>query len=495
MALVINTNIASLAAQRNLAETQDTSKTAMERLSSGMRINSAKDDAAGLAVASRMTSQVQGMNVAMRNAADGISLTQTAEGALQEVTNNLHRMRELAVQAANSSLSDSDRQALQLEVTQLSAEIDRVANNAKFNGITLLDGSYTSKSFHVGADKDQTVTMSSIKDTNVNAIGSSTKELTGDHAGLVDTASTLTGGAVTVDVVDFNGNTIGSQQSVTVATTSEADDIATLLNGVDAAYGITAVATNSVVLDNIQTALDADTSLGAFSFSLNGVSVSGTHSSATDFSAIKDAINAVSGQTNVSAAFTGTALTSLTLTSTAGQNINITSFDTATNTDTVDLTGTNGAAAVVLSEGGTAALYVRGEVTVTSSKGTATITDSTGEVAASGGDATTLSAIDTINIGTSSTTANNAIAVIDGAIAMVADARADLGAMQSRFESIISSLRVSAESASAARSRIMDADFAAETAALTKNQILSQAGISVLAQANAQPQQVLALLQ
>ena len=130
MALVINTNVASLAAQRNLAETQDSSKTAMERLSSGLRINSAKDDAAGLAVASRMTSQVQGLNQAARNAADGISLAQTAEGALQEVSNNLHRMRELAVQAANSTLSDSDRQSLQLEVTQLSAEIDRVANNA-----------------------------------------------------------------------------------------------------------------------------------------------------------------------------------------------------------------------------------------------------------------------------------------------------------------------------------------------------------------------------
>lgn len=495
MALVINTNVASLAAQRNLAETQDSSKTAMERLSSGLRINSAKDDAAGLAVASRMTSQVQGLNQAARNAADGISLAQTAEGALQEVSNNLHRMRELAVQAANSTLSDSDRQSLQLEVTQLSAEIDRVANNAKYNGITLLNGSFTSKSFHVGADKNQTVTMTAIRDTNVNAIGSSTIELTGSKAGLVDTGAALTGGAVTVDVVDFNGNTIGSQQSITVASTSEADDIATLFNGLDASYGITAVATNSVTLDNIQTSANADTSLGTFSFTLNGVSVSGTHSSATDYSAIKDAINAVSGQTNVSATFTGTALNSLTLTSTAGQSINIASFATTTATDTVDLTGTDGNAAVALSQGGTAALYVRGEVTVTSSKGTATITDTAGEVAGAGGDATSLSALGDINVGTSSTSANNAIAVIDGALAMVADSRAELGAYQSRFESIISSLRVASENASASRSRVMDADFAAETAALTKNQILSQAGISVLAQANAQPQQVLALLQ
>ena len=159
MALTVNTNITSLTAQRNLTSSQGDLSTSLQRLSSGLRINSAKDDAAGLAISERFTAQIKGLNQGVRNANDGISLAQTAEGALKEVTNNLQRIRELSVQSANATNSSSDRAALQSEVAQLVAEIDRVATKTKFNDITLLDGSFTSKAFQVGANAGETVTV------------------------------------------------------------------------------------------------------------------------------------------------------------------------------------------------------------------------------------------------------------------------------------------------------------------------------------------------
>ena len=160
MALTVNTNIASLTAQRNLTSSQGDLSTSLQRLSSGLRINSAKDDAAGLAISERFTAQIKGLNQGVRNANDGISLAQTAEGALKEVTSNLQRIRELSVQAANATNSAGDRTALQSEVTQLVAEIDRVAQNTKFNGVALLDGTFTSKAFQIGADTTDTVSIS-----------------------------------------------------------------------------------------------------------------------------------------------------------------------------------------------------------------------------------------------------------------------------------------------------------------------------------------------
>ena len=183
MALVINTNVASLNAQRNLDASQSSAATSLERLSSGLRINSAKDDAAGLAIANRFTSQINGLNQAARNAADGISLSQTAEGALSEVTNNLQRLRELSVQSANATNSSSDRAALQNEVDQLVAEIDRVAGAANFNGVKLLDGSFTAQSFQVGASAGETVTFSSILDSRSSSLGSNTMSLSGSLMG------------------------------------------------------------------------------------------------------------------------------------------------------------------------------------------------------------------------------------------------------------------------------------------------------------------------
>ncbi|RME82514.1 MAG: flagellin, partial [Caldilineae bacterium] len=189
MPQIINTNVMSLNTQRNLNKTQSALATSIQRLSSGLRINSAKDDAAGLAISQRMTSQINGMNVAVRNANDGISLAQTAEGALDQVTNNLQRIRELALQAANGTNSDSDRAALQAEVDQLVEEITRVAEQTTFNGLNLLDGSFTSQTFQVGADAGQTITVDSIQDARASSLGNNVLTADGTITGDVVTGS------------------------------------------------------------------------------------------------------------------------------------------------------------------------------------------------------------------------------------------------------------------------------------------------------------------
>ena len=249
MALVINTNVASLNAQRNLDASQSSASTSLERLSSGLRINSARDDAAGLAIANRFTSQINGLNQAARNAADGISLAQTAEGALQEVTNNLQRIRELAVQASNATNSSADRAALQAEVDQLVSEIDRVANTSNFNGVKILDGSFTSKTFQVGATEGETVSVSSIIDSNANALGENALTLGGSKLG-VQTAgvvvSGVTGNDLALTVTDANGNTVGTAgTTVAIGANDEASTIAATINGLDSALGLEATATNS----------------------------------------------------------------------------------------------------------------------------------------------------------------------------------------------------------------------------------------------------------
>ena len=268
MALVINTNVASLNAQRNLDASQSLAATSLERLSSGLRINSARDDAAGLAIANRFTSQINGLNQAARNSADGISLAQTAEGALQEVTNNLQRIRELAVQASNATNSSADRSALQAEVDQLIAEIDRVSNTANFNGVKLLDGSFSSKTFQVGATEGETVSVSSILDSNTNALGENTialdGTLLGDAVAAGAGANGVTGNDLAVTVTDANGNTVGTASTaVTVNANDEASDIAAAINGLDATLGLTATATNTATFGAVTVA-------EAISFDLEG---------------------------------------------------------------------------------------------------------------------------------------------------------------------------------------------------------------------------------
>ena len=386
MPQVINTNISSLNAQRNMNSSQTALATSLQRLSSGMRINSAKDDAAGLAISERFTTQIRGLDQASRNANDGISLAQTAEGALGEVSSNLQRIRELAVQSRNATNSTDDRAALQKEVAQLKLEIDRVANDTSFNGTKLLDGSFTAQAFQIGANQGQTISIASIADTNIDALGSWNAVPTTTYT--QTTSATNATAATTAMSMDING--------VSIAGTAGADGTATLGNLVSAFNAAKSVPANTA-LANVTMAAD------------------GTITST-------DATLTLANVTNVTGVTNGV---------------------------------TNGTATTVpgAAQTGFTALDI-----------------STAE----GADA--------------------AILAMDGALKAVNGSRADLGAIQNRFQSVISNLATASENLTASRSRIQDADFAAETAALTRNQILQQAGVAMLSQANSLPQNVLSLL-
>ena len=395
MAAVINTNIASLNTQRNLGTSQSQLNTSIQRLSSGLRINSAKDDAAGLAISERMNAQIRGLNVAARNANDGVSLAQTAEGALGKVGDMLQRMRELAVQSANATNSTSDRTALNAEVSQLKEEIQRVADTTKFNGTALLDGNFTDQNFQVGANSGETITLSEIANANLTALG--TLQTAGDTY-----FATVTGAVPTGTGAMGPGDMI--------------------INGVDIAQ-----ASGGLVL-------------GGVGYPAQGANIAA-------------AIDALKTTTGVSA--TADASGAITLTSTSATGIEITSDHPLSLPVFYSL-----------SVGTTPATPVAG----TTEPGIANLSVATPEQAAWALDA------------------------IDSALDQVNTARGTLGAVQSRFESAVSNIQIQSENLSAARSRIVDADFAAETASLTRGQILQQAGTAMLAQANQLPNNVLSLL-
>ncbi|MGB5624760.1 MAG: flagellin [Woeseiaceae bacterium] len=380
MAQTINTNVASLNAQRNLNRSQGLLNQSLERLSTGLRINSAKDDAAGLAISERFTTQIRGLNQAVRNASDGISLSQTAESALGELTNNLQRIRELAVQSVNATNSSSDRAALNAEVTERLAEVDRIAKQTSFNGVKVLDGSFGTATFQVGANVGETIAVSLTTDVTAAAIG---------------TVVTDEGAAFTMDPADAVGET--------------------------AQLTITPTGGTAVVVD-----IAAGSSAQSVAASINDANVDGV------------------------SAFVNTSGTIQVLSDVAG----------ATITETL---------------GGTASTGLGGITTAAETASTATTLAGLG--------------VDTV------ANANYAIARIDSALNDVNGLRGNLGAIQNRFESTIVNLQTVSENLAASRGRIQDADFAAETAALTKAQILQQAGVAVLSQANAQPQLALSLLQ
>lgn len=496
MPLVINTNIASLNAQRNLNTSQTALRTSLQRLSTGLRINSAKDDAAGLAIAQRMTSQVNGLNQAARNANDGISLAQTAEGALNETGNILQRMRQLSLQSANGSNSASDRKALQEEVSQLQQEITRIAEQTTFNGQTLLDGSFGSRNFQVGADANQTIAVS-VGDARAASLGSHSMTADGTVTGsIVSPATAATNGiAAEADLTITTG--AGTSAAISYSANAQASDIAAAINTGAGSVGITATASNTATLENL-----ADADGDGISFLLNGTAVSANVTSSNDLSEIAAAINGVAKDTGVTATFANSSdKSSLTLKTTDGRDIDISAFadDDASVTGvaaSIDLKGysdtgtmTSGAAA-----GADAAIAV-GTVALTSSEGGFTLALAGTDAFTGASASSSFSAVSDLDIsGSDGSGAQSALAVIDAALATVSSQRATLGAIQNRFGSTISNLQTTVENVSAARSRIQDADFAAETAALTKAQILLQAGTSVLQQANALPQNVLTLL-
>ncbi|NCS73617.1 MAG: flagellin [Deltaproteobacteria bacterium] len=506
MALAVNTNLLALNGQRNLNQSAMGVSSALQRLSSGLRINSAKDDAAGLAISSRMTSQVRGLDQAIRNANDGISVAQVAEGALQEVTNSLQRMRELAVQSANDTNSSSDRASLQAEVTQLQSEMTRISSTTEFNGTKVLDGTFTNAKFQVGFRANQTINIS-IGNTAANTIGNNS--VTGDSANVsginsaVAAAANVNGGSgstvttanrITAQTLTISGNL--GQDTVAVTLGESAADIATGINDKTSTTGVTATASTVATLSTIST--------GATTFKIAGddgtlVSISAsTTGSGTGLDPLVQAINDVSSTTGIVAERSGD---SITLTNSNGADIAIQDVLIA-GIGTLKFTGDN-SDATSQTLGGTTSTdssVVGGTVTLASQKSfsmSSSVAAASGSLvaaAASTAVGSSLSKVSDVNIGTQSG-ANSALDVIDAALSFVNSVRGDLGAIQNRFTSTISNLQNVTENVSAARSRIQDADFAAETSNLTKNQILQQAGISVLAQANQLPSSVLSLLQ
>lgn len=490
MPQVINTNISSLNAQRQLNRSQMTLQTSMERLSSGLRINSAKDDAAGLAISDRMTAQIRGLNQAVRNANDGISLAQVAEGALQESTNILQRMRELAVQSANDSNSASDRVNLQKEVNQLQAELNRIANTTTFNGKKLLDGTFSGQEFQVGAFANQSiqVTVGSAKATDMGANTLSNDDVAGAITEAVaGAANNVAGGTLTI-----NGY-LGTGVDVTVGAGDTARAIAEGINAVTDQTGVSARAVTYAKIDNVS-------ATGIYSLDLNGqntasaVTISASITDTGDLTELANAINGVSGKTGVTAELSSDK-SYITLKNAEGYDIHV--ANSTGSAGDFDLTGLQedgetevGNAATLTAAGGDNAT-VGGNVIFESAKSFSIDSTDTALFAAETG--SSLSDVGSVDIG-SQKGALDTLAVLDGALAFIADTRADLGAIQNRFSSTISNLENVSQNISAARSRVQDADFAKETSELSRSQILQQAGTAMLAQANASTQTVLSLL-
>ncbi|MCC6301900.1 MAG: hypothetical protein IT489_03755 [Gammaproteobacteria bacterium] len=616
MPQIINTNVASLNAQRNLNKTQGDLATSLQRLSSGLRINSAKDDAAGLAISERFTTQIRGLNQAIRNANDGISLAQTAEGALGEAGNSLQRIRELAIQSANSTNSVSDRAALNAEAQQLLSEIQRNAQTTSFNGQKILDGSFASAQFQVGAEANQTISLS---------IAGATTNLLGAYQ--ANSVQAVSAAAFDGANLSINGVAVAASSATTSAgvTAGSAAAKVTAINAVSSQTGVTASASTTLT----GSAPVAGVSLGNGELVINGIAVGSIASAATAVQQANNAvtaINAVSNQTGVTAA-ANQSTGMLTLTAADGRDITISAggagtaqvvtdifnavgLDAATeanasgnNTQTLTLStdatfvaagtgtaneiavgdtvtvdnlvyefydaagtysGTNvgvavattgtendiatalanaintqrslgtttvsaeaatnvitltndkiGAEAIGYAEtigdgagviaesaetagtdaAGTTAVVTGGTLTLSSDKNF-TFTGTNDQLTAAGlqSASTALTQLASVDI-SDVDGANKAISIIDGALAQISTIRGDLGAIQNRFQSTIANLSATSENLSAARSRTLDTDFAAETAALTKAQILQQAGVSILSQANSLPQLVLQLLQ
>ncbi len=400
MAQVINTNTMSLNAQRNLSSSGASLATTIQRLSSGSRINSAKDDAAGLAISERFGTQIRGTDVAIRNANDGISLAQVAEGSLTEIGNNLQRVRELAVQSSNATNSASDRKALQAEVTQLVSEIDRVAKQSEFNGTKLLDGSFSSQLFQVGANAGQAIAIDKVVDAKANALGGAM------FATATFTTATPADG---VTALKIEGMTLTNASGSAVA-----------IDTVNVEAKGTAAATRDAASAALVTAINAK--IGE-----TGVYAEVGAAGAVTLSSVKDSVDKAG-------AFLGIAV------------------------ETGTWTGGTAPADVVASTVATPKQFADA-IKVDTVKG-----------------------------------AQQAMEIVDKALSAINSTRADLGAVQNRFTSVVANLQTSSENLASSRSRIRDTDFAKETAELTRTQILQQAGTAMLAQANQVPQNVMSLL-
>ena len=486
MSSVINTNVASLNAQRNLASSQASLNTSIQRLSSGLRINSAKDDAAGLAISDRMNSQIKGMTQAVRNANDGVSMAQTAEGALSSSGDMLQRIRQLAVQSSNASNSSSDRKALQTEVTQLTSELNRVANTTQYNGQNLLDGTMGTANFQVGANANQLISMTGSNFTTTT-YGNNAKSSDG---------SISAGGIAAGGVMKIDGPLGSASTSATaLGADASAKDVAKAVNDISGTTGVTASAqTNALVKGTAGESYDLSLT------SDNGTAVQVTFKvgsgsgTADDYAAAISAFNAQSAKTGVTASYDSTNK-GLKLTNATGNDIKL--ADTTGGT-TATLQAYNGdgtisatAGAAMSTTAGSPSL-AKGSVTF-DSEGSFTTAETTATGLTNTAGASSLDSVANIDVSTFDG-AQKAIKIADAALSKVNEQRAQLGALQSRFDSTISNLQSSNENLSASKSRIVDTDFASETANMTRGQILQQAGTSMLAQANSLPNGVMSLL-
>ena len=480
MVMSVLTNISSLNAQNNLAKSQSKLSTAIARLSSGMRINSAKDDAAGLAIATRFTTQINGLNQAVRNANDGISLSQTTESALDEVTNNLQRIRELAVQSANATNSENDRAALDAEVQQRLAEVTRISQQTTFNGRHVLDGSFGTAAFQVGANVGETISVDLTKGTRADQIGQVAKASSGDLSTAIASTDglTLKAGDLTI-----------SDGTTTKDIVGNFTDIASL-----------AAAINGAGVTGVTAADDGSGELKLTNSSANTITVTGAQHDAL-FGAGATSLADGSG-TPTTVTSTGTAVSDA-LAATAGYDLTDFSIKVGDG-DAVSFAGVHvddakGLADAINAKGitGLSAYVDSNNKLQLDSQDTLTIAGAT-DTAALGMTASTYAvtngSLDGVDVKTVDG-ANDTIARIDSALSSISSVRSDLGAVQNRFDSTIANLQTISQNLDSSRSQIQDADFAAETANMSSANILQQAGVSVLAQANSTTQSVLKLLQ
>jgi flagellin len=446
MSLVLNTNLSSLVAQNNLTSSGAKLATALQQLSSGLRINTAADDAAGYAITQSMTSQINGINQATRNANDGVSLAQTASGALQEVTNDLQKMRDLAVQSLNATNSATDRTDLDAQFQQLKADIDSVATQTQFNGVSLLDGTFQGASFQVGANAGQTITVSSIGSSKSNSIGTI-------YAGKLSVVGTVTLAGQTTGTATVAG-VAGAYSPTGLAATGAAGGLGTAVNGSTVSLKVTVDGT---------------------AYTTGAISLTGT--AATDLKSVAAAVNQAISPVGGLVATVNSAGTAIQIsgTATAGAG-HIVDFAVSSATDA------SGAAIATPGTGTLTALGVDDHDIVGTYTAAGTTTTTT---------ASTLSSLDVKSVDNS----NQVLVSIDAALQTIATSGAQLGAYQNRFQAAITGLTTNSTNLTAARSQIQDTDYAQATSALSKAQILQQAGTAMVAQANTSPQNILTLLQ
>lgn len=533
MSQVIQTNVPSLTAQRNLSGTGNALATSLQRLSSGYRINSAKDDAAGLAISERFSAQITGLNQAKRNANDGISLAQTAEGALKTSSDILQRVRVLAVQSANATNSASDRQALNDEVNALTAELNRIAQTTESNGRKLLDGSFTSALFQVGANANQTITATSGNFTTSAygnyRIGGRVADTLGGGGDLVLGTSTSSGMSYVANIADSLTSNITAAGTLTVSgqagtyelaysSGASAKLIAEKVNAVTQSTGVSATARTEIELVGMNAGSSYVIELASNNATTEPVTIAftvgadktgqGSITSTDQLASAVDAFNKQAAKTGVSARVNDKG-DGITLVNDSGEDIkmNLKSADGGTlelrqagvTKDGVALGTTSlNAATTTLEEktdgmGSGNGVVITGQVTFDSEAAFA-VTDSEGQFLTEQTPVgAQLQAVQTADVSTVAS-ATRTISLIDSALQRINTQRAAYGALQSRFTNTIANLQVTSENMSASRSRIRDTDFAEETAELTRAQILQQAGTAMLSQANSLPQQVLSLL-